>query len=103
MRDSRPVEDRARNYGYQGSLSGGHLGAQMGDHRHHNFYTNPNPNLNVLTTTKNCCIPLVFTYILVGTGRIFYYCVSELSSKVWLVSTAIIHTIPYNAPRLVLV
>ncbi len=35
MRNPRPVEGRARNYGYQGSLSDSHLGSQLGGRKQH--------------------------------------------------------------------
>ncbi len=34
MRNPRPVEGRAKNYGYQGSLSDGRLGPQIGGFKH---------------------------------------------------------------------
>ncbi len=39
MRSPRPVEGRARNYGYQGSLSDGCLSHQMGCFKHTNSYS----------------------------------------------------------------
>ncbi len=39
MRSSRPVDGRARNYEYQGSLIDSRLGPQMGGFKQHNFYS----------------------------------------------------------------
>ncbi len=38
MGSPRPVEGRARNYGYKGSSSDGRLGPQMGGFNHSNSY-----------------------------------------------------------------
>ncbi len=44
MRNPRPVEGRAGNYIYQGSLCDGRLGPQIGGYSQLNFNTKPNPD-----------------------------------------------------------
>ncbi len=58
VRSPQPVECRARNYGYQESLSDSRSDSQMGGHKQHYFYTNPNPKQRSTATAENmreCC------------------------------------------------